>query len=117
VDLKTVGLMTEGERESLRELRRNETGTMPPCPWCGRPRVQRSDYVRCCRCGVNWLDGQDLNRDPRLSPTLQPGQPTPPTAPARSAQSVGSVGPGRRAPDAQGRLLSPMGALRRRTDA
>ena len=43
----------------------DETGDMPPCPFCQRARVQRSDYVRCCRCGVNWLDGEDLSKDPR----------------------------------------------------
>lgn len=50
------------------ELRKEEIergGDMPPCPRCGVPRVQRSDYVRCCRCGVNWMAGEDLSRDPR----------------------------------------------------
>ena len=49
------------------EERINEPGTMPPCPFCQRPRVQRSDYVRCCRCGANWLDGEDLSKDPRIA--------------------------------------------------
>ena len=43
----------------------NEQGTEPPCPFCQRPRVKRSDYIRCNPCGVNWLDGEDLTRDPR----------------------------------------------------
>jgi len=38
-----------------------------PCPLCGRPRSQRSDYIRCTPCGMNWLDGEDLSRDARLS--------------------------------------------------
>jgi len=42
-----------------------EVGTMAPCPWCGRRRVQRSDYVRCIPCGVNWLNGEDMSKDPR----------------------------------------------------
>lgn len=31
-------------------------GDLAPCPFCGVPRVRRTDYVRCCRCGINWLD-------------------------------------------------------------
>ena len=37
-----------------------------PCPFCELPRSQRSDYVRCQKCGVNWLPGEDLSRDPRI---------------------------------------------------
>ena len=48
-----------------KEERLNEPGTMPPCPFCQRPRVQRSDYVRCNLCGTNWLEGEDLTKDPR----------------------------------------------------
>lgn len=58
--------MTAETREQIRAETRNETGTMPPCPFCQRFRVQRSDYVRCCLCGVNWLDGEDLDHDPRI---------------------------------------------------
>ena len=29
--------------------------------------AKRSDYVRCTPCGMNWLDGEDLTKDPRLS--------------------------------------------------
>jgi ribosomal protein L37AE/L43A len=54
-------MTTEQEREAYL----NEPGTMPPCPFCQRPRVQRSDYVRCNPCGINWLDGEDLNRNPK----------------------------------------------------
>lgn len=59
--------MLAAEQEASRKATREEVGTMPPCPKCGRPRVQRSDYVRCNPCGQNWLDGEDLSRDPRLS--------------------------------------------------
>jgi hypothetical protein len=51
---------------ATREERLNEVGTLPPCPFCGRLRVQRSDYVRCNPCGMNWLDGDDLGRNPQL---------------------------------------------------
>lgn len=26
-----------------------------PCPFCKRPRSQRSTYVRCTPCATNWL--------------------------------------------------------------
>ena len=48
-----------------RELLASEKGTEPPCPFCHRPRVKRSDYVRCNPCATNWLEGEDLSRDPR----------------------------------------------------
>jgi len=38
-----------------------------PCPLCSLPRSQRSDYIRCSPCGVNWLKGEDPQKDPRLS--------------------------------------------------
>lgn len=44
-----------------------------PCPLCGRPRSQRSDYIRCTPCGMNWLiktlyqEAEDLNSDPRIA--------------------------------------------------
>lgn len=69
-------MLQEEDREALRELRRNEPGTEPPCPWCHRPRVLRSDYIRCNPCGTNWLvsemhlmyDGRPyLSVDPRLA--------------------------------------------------
>jgi uncharacterized Zn finger protein (UPF0148 family) len=51
-------------RDKVREeLKKGGTG--PPCPFCGLPRVQRSDYLRCPRCGVNWLEGEALDCDPR----------------------------------------------------
>lgn len=43
-------------------------GTESPCPLCGMPRCLRSDYIRCARCGVNWIKGIDdewLDKDPR----------------------------------------------------
>jgi hypothetical protein len=36
-----------------------------PCPMCRRPRSQRSDYVRCTLCATNWMDGEDLNKNPK----------------------------------------------------
>lgn len=47
-------------------------GSESPCPFCSVPRVKRSDYTRCCGCGVNWLIGEDLTRDPRMSRLSKP---------------------------------------------
>lgn len=57
--------MTVSEQEAARQERLNEVGTEPPCPFCLVARVRRSDYVRCNRCGINWLDGEDLTRNPK----------------------------------------------------
>lgn len=38
-----------------------------PCPICLKPRSQRSDYIRCSPCGLNWLEGEDLSKSPLLS--------------------------------------------------
>ena len=40
-------------------------GTETPCPRCQLPRVRRSDYIRCCACALNWMDGENLDKDPR----------------------------------------------------
>ena len=47
--------------------KQNEPGTLSPCPFCGTPRNQRSCYIRCRTCGINWSAGEDLSKDPRLS--------------------------------------------------
>lgn len=62
-------MLTYEEQESERRERLNEKGTMPPCPFCHRPRVARSDYIRCNPCGINWLVEEShlrdyLNRNP-----------------------------------------------------
>ena len=44
----------------------SEAGTEPPCPFCGVPRVKRSDYIRCNREGINWLNGENISKDPRI---------------------------------------------------
>ena len=58
--------MTAELREQLRQDRLNEAGTEPPCPFCQKPRVKRSDYIRCNSCGVNWLDGEDISKNPAI---------------------------------------------------
>jgi ribosomal protein L37AE/L43A len=61
--------MTEWFRMTPRE-RLAEAGSEPPCPFCRKPRVLRSDYIRCHRCGMNWLEGQDISRHPLAKSTL-----------------------------------------------
>ena len=68
------------------EERMSEVGTEPDCPFCLKPRVSRSDYIRCNGCGVNWLDSEMglpdyLSLDPRVArrgvaPTGSGTQPT-----------------------------------------
>ena len=60
-------MMTYEEQEQARQERLSEVGTEPDCPFCGKPRVARSSYIRCNQCGVNWGAGEDIMRDPRLS--------------------------------------------------
>lgn len=64
-------MLTVEQQEQARQERMNEVGTEPPCPFCGRLRVSRSDYIRCNPCGVNWLMEEMhlldyLGRDPRV---------------------------------------------------
>lgn len=60
-----AAMLTWQQQDELREVRKAEEGTEPPCPLCGSPRVRRSDYIRCNPCATNWLEGEDLTRNPR----------------------------------------------------
>jgi ribosomal protein L37AE/L43A len=78
-------MMTREEQQSMRRAAMDESGTEPPCPFCGKPRVSRSSYIRCNGCGVNWLAEEMhlpdyLNLDPRV-------------ARSRSAHTVSSTRP------------------------
>lgn len=62
----------ESALKAWRDLLANEEGTEPPCPWCKKPRVRRTDYIRCNRCATNWLDRERdlpeyLKKDPRVA--------------------------------------------------
>jgi len=46
-------------------------GGLSECPFCGVPRSKRSDYVRCSRCGINWLEGEDLGKHPKIDRFLK----------------------------------------------
>ena len=52
-----------------REQRLAEKGTESPCPikGCWKPRVKRTEYIRCNPCGLNWLSCEDLSLSPLLS--------------------------------------------------
>jgi ribosomal protein L37AE/L43A len=67
-----IETMTLKEQEEARQERLNEVGSEPPCPFCQRQRVSRSDYIRCNPCGVNWLNEEMhlpnyLSADPRVA--------------------------------------------------
>ncbi len=51
----------------MRETREGGELKELPCPFCQKPRSQRSDYIRCQPCGLNWLDGEDYSKNPHLS--------------------------------------------------
>lgn len=86
-----IAMMTAAEQEAARVERLNEKGSEPPCPFCQRPRVMRSDYIRCLPCGINWLASEMgipdyLNLDPRVARTknARMGTSTRPTAEQRA---------------------------------
>jgi len=55
----------KGARERLAyELEHG--GSETPCPFCNLPRCRRSDYTRCVKCGINWLNGEPLDRNPQV---------------------------------------------------
>ena len=67
-----IETLTIQQQESERQARLNEPGTGPACPFCHLPRQERSDYLRCNPCGVNWLDEEMhlpnyINLDPRTA--------------------------------------------------
>ena len=47
----------------------DEPGDEPDCPFCGKPRVTRSSYIRCNHCGLNWGPETDIFLDPRTKAT------------------------------------------------
>ena len=80
-------MLTYEDQELNRLDRLNEVGTEPLCPFCHKPRVSRSDYIRCNPCGVNWLAEEMslpnyLNMDPRVArkEAARTGNSTPPIA-------------------------------------
>jgi len=60
------------ESNALMELRNQiyraweDGGDLPACPLCGLGRVQRTNYIRCLKCGVNWLDGEGWSKNPSI---------------------------------------------------
>lgn len=51
-----IEMMTPAQQEAARQERLAEVGTLSECPFCGKTRVRRSDYIRCNPCAINWLD-------------------------------------------------------------
>lgn len=85
-------MLTREEQDAMRQAAMDEPGTEPPCPFCGRQRVNRPSYIRCNPCGVNWLNEEMnlpdyLNLDPRVSRqrAARTGSATRPTADTKTA--------------------------------
>ncbi len=59
--------MEESWSERILKIREEVAvgGAESPCPFCELPRCRRSDYLRCSRCGINWLVGENTSKDPR----------------------------------------------------
>jgi ribosomal protein L37AE/L43A len=73
IDAQSFLEATDEQRQAAREAALNEAGTEPPCPFCHRPRVKRSDYIRCMRCGLNWTLGeQAIDRHPLATQPIAP---------------------------------------------
>lgn len=65
--IETLNGMTLAECMcQTKEGRLAEVGTMPACPFCQRPRVQRSTYIRCNPCGMNWFKDQGIMKHPHV---------------------------------------------------
>ena len=67
VNLPTISAEVADKVKADRLKSYRKGGDQSSCPFCKVPRFQRSDYVRCCVCGINWPPGDDLNRDPRMT--------------------------------------------------
>lgn len=84
----------------FRRLLATEQGTEPDCPFCGTPRVRRSDYIRCNPCGVNWLDEERDLKDSKGRSYLN-SNPASARSAARTAATVSkSAGKSEAAADA-----------------
>ena len=57
----------QAERSRLKRVAEyRKGGKLSPCPCCGTPRFQMSDFIRCHVCSLNWVPGEDLNRNLRI---------------------------------------------------
>lgn len=88
IDQGELRRMTYEEQEQARAERLAEVGTMPPCPFCGRPRVERSDYIRCNPCGINWIEGTDWGKRPHYGLARSTPERVTPTGPIVDALSA-----------------------------
>jgi len=64
--------MVEAKERVQREAREGGELVDLPCPFCKRPRSQRSTCIRCTLCATNWLQEEMglpnyLERDPRVA--------------------------------------------------
>lgn len=70
--IETINGLTLAEvMIQTREDRLAEKGSGPLCPFCQKPRVARSVYLRCNPCGMNWGQGQDIFKHPHTQIVAQ----------------------------------------------
>lgn len=50
----------ESKQRLQKEIREGGELKELPCPFCRLPRCRRSNYIRCARCGINWL-GEEMH--------------------------------------------------------
>jgi hypothetical protein len=62
VQNETARWIIETKAKVAKEIKQG--GTLAPCPFCRLPRCERSDYIRCSRCGLNWSPGDNLDKHP-----------------------------------------------------
>lgn len=49
--------LAAARKERMKEILEGGELKNLPCPYCHLPRCDRSDYIRCSACGMNWPKG------------------------------------------------------------
>ena len=63
----TAADLAEARRQRMVEIEQGGDLTDLPCPYCNLPRCDRSDYIRCSACGMNWPKGYDASKAPAVA--------------------------------------------------
>lgn len=61
-----------------------------PCPFCNRPRSQRSTYIRCTPCATNWLQ-EEMHLSCKGKPYLEVNPAAARSEAARMIRSMSEV--------------------------
>jgi hypothetical protein len=59
--------LAAARKERMKEIEDGGELAELPCPYCNLPRCDRSDYIRCSKCGLNWPKGYDYGVHPSVS--------------------------------------------------